>query len=128
MNQSSVWIARNHRADDEYDRRRFLGIGATPDFPALAEEWKSSGGWRCEMRLAWIFACGPESLRDRIEAWSWLMLGEVRLGDACDETELPTLSVPLLRERLMKRISEKNRQRLREDAKKQAYDEYVRSR
>jgi len=127
MTQSVVWIERNHRADDEYDRRRFLGIGATPDFSALTEEWKNRPvtGYGCEMRLAWIFACGPMQTRDRLEAWLWVALGEARWGDTCYETELPTLSSAALREYLVKSISEKKRRRLQEIAKNWAHDEFI---
>jgi len=36
--QCKDWYEYDARANREYDRRRFLGIGATQDFSALAQE------------------------------------------------------------------------------------------
>lgn len=81
-------------ADDEYDRRRLLGVGTTQDLKALAKEWKSwhFPGYGRKTQLAWIHACGPTELRDLKEAWWWLDVAEARWSH-CKDIALPTLSV-----------------------------------
>lgn len=114
------------RAREAYDRRRFLGIGVTQDFHALAEEWRSGhlAGYLRETQLAWIFSCGPLEMRDYAEAWRWMAVAEARWRRARAE-ELPSGSVDEIVDLLMKVVPEAERIRSQEMAKDLAYQEFV---
>jgi hypothetical protein len=73
---------RPARVYEEYDRRRFLGIGTKQDMHALVKEWKNLyfPGYGCEVQLARIHACGPEELRNPNDAWWWVAVAETRWG------------------------------------------------
>ncbi|MBC7990353.1 MAG: hypothetical protein H7Y19_12330 [Luteimonas sp.] len=113
-------------ADDEYDRRRLLGVGTTQDLKALAKEWKSwhFPGYGRKTQLAWIHACGPTELRDLKEAWWWLAVAEARWSH-CKDIALPTLSVSELRELLVSSVRNQDRHALQEKAKDYAHAEFV---
>jgi hypothetical protein len=124
--QCKNWASRPSRVNEEYDRRRFLGIGTDQDLQALAKEWKSSPfpGYERETQLAWIHACGPVALRDLKEAWWWVAIAEARWGQ-CKDTALPTLCASELREHLVKSVQYGDRHALQEKAKEYAYAEFV---
>ena len=123
------WLhpAERNRAINEYDRRRFLGIGVAQDFQTLAEEWENryEPGYEREMQLAWIYTHGPVKLRDRKEAWRWVALGEARWGNRCHDVELPTSSAAELREILNKSVSITVQRRLKAEMEAEAYGEFV---
>jgi len=120
------WFNRPSRLDEEYDRRRFLGIGTSQDLRTLVKEWKSARfpGYERETQLAWIHACGPAELRDLREAWWWVAVAEARWGQ-CRDVALPTLSAGELHEHLVKSVRNDERQALHEKAKEYAYAEFV---
>ena len=125
--ECNEWVSRTSRADEEYDRRRFLGIGITQDFRALATKWKDwyeSGSLR-ETQLAWIHAFGPADLRDLKEAWWWVALAEERWSQFRD-ADLPTLSASELRAHLVKSVPKHDRLRIQLKAKEYAYQDFVR--
>lgn len=124
--QCHDWVERPARAYEEYDRRRFLGIGATQDMQALATEWKSGHlpGNRRETQLAWIHTCGPADLRDPKEAWWWIALAEARWGQ-CEDVALPSFSAAELREYLVRSVQDEDRLNLHERAKAYAYAEFA---
>jgi len=120
------WLGRPHRLTQEYDRRRFLGIGVDQDLKALTKEWKGSpipGDGR-EIQLAWIHACGPAELRDLNEAWWWVALAEARWGQ-CKDVALPTLCTEALREHIAQAVPGEVQRRLDDEAKTCAYAEFV---
>ena len=125
---SANWLNRSSFAQEEYDRRCFLGIGIDQNFQALAERWTGlyESGYQRETQLAWIYAFGPIELRDQMEAWWWVSLAEGRWGQLQD-AHLPTLSAPEVREHLVKSLSEKDRQQIQLRAKDLVYQEFVRT-
>jgi hypothetical protein len=127
--QSRVWLASGRWSvcQDAYDRRRFLGLGAVPDYRALAREWERHHfpGMSREGELAWIYSQGLAEGRDARTAWSWLSIGRARWGDRVDATELPDMTVADLRKRLVQQVPAKVRAQLDEVANRQAYAEFV---
>lgn len=112
-------------AHAECTRRLFLGLGSTADYRALAREWESHHfpGYQNELKLAWIYAFGPEDVRDREAAWKWLAYGEARWGQR--EEDLPSSSVPELRSIVEKAVPKRHREKLIEEANRVAYQEFV---
>lgn len=124
---SNEWVTQSSRADEEYDRRRFLGVGINQDFGALATKWKGlyESGCLRETQLAWIYAFGPTDLRDPKEAWWWVALAEARWSQLRD-ADLPTLSAVEVREHLVKLVPKQDRLRIQLKAKEYAYQDFVR--
>lgn len=121
-----AWLERPHRLTQEYDRRRFLGIGVAQDLQALAQEWKRSpipGNGR-EVQLAWIHACGPAELRDLNEAWWWVALAEARWG-RCEDVALPTLSAKALRKHIAQALPDDDQLRIQAESRACVYAEFV---
>lgn len=119
------WI---HRIplEDEYDRRRFLGIGVVPDHGALLQAWGSShfAGYNREMELAWIQTFGPAAHRDPRQAWYWLCLRKARWGDRAP-AHLPSHSLAELVAQLEQQVPKAIRDRLTQEAERAAYSEFV---
>lgn len=124
--QCKDWFDRPSLVDDEYDRRRFLGIGITQDLDALAKEWKSwhFPGYGRETQLAWMHAYGPSELRDPKEAWWWVAVAEARWGE-CRDMELPTFSAAELRQYLVTSVRKTDRDSLQKRAKEYVHAEFV---
>lgn len=125
--ECSNWLNRSYFAEEEFDRRCFLGIGTTQDFPSLAKKWKNfyeSGNQR-ETQLAWIHTFGPRELRDNTEAWRWVALATERWGQLRD-TQLPTSSASEIVELLIKSVPKKERLKIQLKAKEHAYQDFVR--
>lgn len=124
--QCRDWAEPSSQAHEEYDRRRFLGIGVAQDMRALADEWTSGHlpGHGREIQLAWIHSFGPAGLRDLKEAWWWIAIAEARWGQ-CKDVALPSLSAGELREYLVGFLPEKDRLALHERAQALAYTEFA---
>lgn len=125
--KSKTWFNNMHMyCAREYDRRRFLGIGTTPDYALLLDEWTaySFTGNEREPELAWIRACGPVELRNEVEAWEWLSLWQARRGGRSSPT-LPSSSTAEIRQNLERSLPLALRATIDARAKKQAYDEFV---
>lgn len=122
-----IWVDHSHGAWREYDRRRFLGIGAAPDYGALLAEWSAGldPGHGRELELAWIQACGPESLRDLARAWSWLCLAQARWGENPRALALPADQAAHVRQLLLQRLPEPQRDHAMEEARRVAHQEFV---
>jgi len=122
-----VWID-NHSTvcATEYDRRRFLGIGAKLDYRQLMLEWEGHyfPGYGRETELAWIRSCGPTELRNDEKAWHWLSLRNERWGDRT-RPALPSSSYDEIRCHLEEMISLSNRQEIEAEAKWQVHREFV---
>jgi hypothetical protein len=124
---SRIWLNDlSSIAQNQYDRRRLLGIGIEPDHQALAQEWERQyfAGHGREFELAWIYACGAEHLRNKEVAWKWLVIGEARWGEQ-DELELPSGSVQEMRTALKQSLPKRLRQRAIDKAKILAHREFV---
>ncbi|KMM74162.1 hypothetical protein ACP93_17840 [Xanthomonas sp. NCPPB 1128] len=111
----------------EYGRRRFLGVGATPDHAALLAEWSRPGwcsgaGW--EPKLAWIQGCGPEGCRDVARAWYWLYLADARKQEGMGEIRSVELAQQV-REYLRPLVPASVRQAMQEQAAQTAHDDYL---
>jgi hypothetical protein len=118
------WLDHSGSAHAEYDRRRFLGIGVVPDYPALADEWAAFQAHGRELQLAWILTYGPEAMRDlRGAAW-WTCLSDARWGPS-REAELPSRSAVELRAQLASALPEAVLAQLRKDAHLLAHQEFV---
>lgn len=125
--ESKAWVSQSSRAEEEYDRRRFLGIGVSQDFRALAKKWKGSYESGClrETQLAWIHTFGPVDLRDLKEAWWWVALAEQRWNQFQD-ADLPTMSATEIRSYLIESVPKQERLRIQLRAKEYAYQDFVR--
>lgn len=78
----------------EFNRRRFLGIGITPDYVELskvlaARDFRYREGAGYELELAWIHALGPDELRDYKKSWRYLCFARLRWG-AFQKVSLPS--------------------------------------
>jgi hypothetical protein len=125
--ECNTWLHRSYIAEEEFDRRCFLGIGITQDFSSLAKKWKNfyESGSQRETELAWIHAFGPVELRDKSEAWWWVALAEERWGQLRD-AQLPSSSAAEIREHLIKSVPKKERLKIQLKAKEYAYQDFVR--
>ncbi|MBO9829123.1 hypothetical protein J7373_12765 [Xanthomonas sp. A2111] len=111
----------------EYGRRRFLGVGATPDHAALLAEWSRPGwcsgaGW--EPELAWIQACGPDACRDLARAWYWLCLADARKQEGMGEIRSVELAQQV-RAHLTPLVPASVRQAMQAQAAHTARDDYM---
>jgi hypothetical protein len=125
--ECNEWISRTSRAEEEFDRRHFLGIGITQDFGALAKKWKNmyESGSQRETQLAWIHSFGPADLRDLEESWWWVALAEERWGQFRD-ADLPTMSAGEVHAHLVKSVPKQDRLRIQRRAKEYSYQDFVR--
>jgi len=106
----------------EYDRRRLLGIGTTPDYNQLAKEWRADNRGR-ELQLAWLLTFGPEDLRDLPRAWLCLCLLRGRAGDT--SAPLPSHSLEEIRDLLLAEVPEDVKEQAEAEAKRITYAEWV---
>jgi hypothetical protein len=111
------WFNRPSRLDEEYDRRRFLGIGTSQDLRTLVKEWKSA---RFLVRARNAIGLDPcmwaRRTADLREAWWWVAVAEARWGQ-CRDVALPTLSAGELHEHLVKSVRERRTASTHEKAK-----------
>lgn len=124
------WVVGDSNAyESDYERRYFNGVGVTPDYQELIERWGTGyrRGERHELDLAWIYARGPESVREYEKAWWWLSLGVARNGSLRSEI-LPVRAHEELRTLLEAKLPSRVRDRIKEDADAEAYREFVASR
>lgn len=125
--EARSWVNQSYLLWREYDRRRFLGIGAAPDYAALLDEWTQGfePGNSRELELAWIQACGPASLRDLRQAWTWLCLAHARWGGDPTALALPADQVAHVRQLLERELPQPLREEIMEEARHTVYMEFV---
>ena len=123
----SKWhINENYSWKSEYDKRYFLGIGATTDYGWLIQQWGEGylRGYGHEVDLAWILTFGPEQLRNHERAWLWLSLGKARTSSVSSFI-LSSEEQQKIQATLEASVSGRARAKLDEEAKDEAYAEFV---